>query len=218
MYIKIGESAPEIRFVAIFQSFVIVVLLSLLYYWISRYLVSFKINRLFCRNEYEKCSEYIDKCLQTHKKAFYLKFKKITLLFLTLNYSEFENYASVLKLDKKAEKKKYKDSLENFENILELFCKGNTKEGYAVFETGNMSEKLLYLVYNRNNLSPEKAELIALEIYNSPCNLFKSFSAAFLAKVYKEKNNLYISELYSNKAKEFAVTEDSLKQIEALIN
>ena len=200
-----------------FQAFLIVMLLSFIYYKISNLIVAKKINKLFQKNDYEKSLKYLDKCLETHPRMFSLKFDRTESLFLKCDYPEFKASAASLWQDKRIKEKKYSYLLKGFESIIGFLVEGKQDIDFSVSAPKASWEKILYLICNKNDFSSDEIESIALEAFNSPYNLIKSIAAAFLANVYKEKSDLNHFELYSKKAKELAVSPEALHGIKALL-
>lgn len=177
-----------------------------------------KINRFLETNEFTACFDYLEKCIRTHPKLFWLKFQKLMLLALKGEITQFKSYLNIIKRDKNIYKNRNLDMIKRFETVFEFITNGKVGEIHDVGIRNSYLEEITYLICNQETISSSEIISIALNIYASPYHLYKSISATILANSYSRLNDLNNANLFKLKAKEFAPSNEILYCVTTMLD
>lgn len=158
-----------------------------------------KCKQMILANEFNKCIEYLDKCIIKHPKVIWIKFRKLLSLALAGRIVEYEIYsAEVKKLKLKSSEIKL---VHEFNNLFSFF-KGDNQR-IDIDYTGKSRtqlEQINYLISPENGIEESTAMEYAKTIYNSPYALYKTFAAFYLSNIYKSRGDSLNQQMYIDEA------------------
>lgn len=190
-----------------------------IYYFYIRYrnrLMMKKITRMRLSNEYVGTIKYIDSCICSYPKLHWLKFEKLMTFALQGSIVEYEAY--LINIELHPLKKSEQEIVNEFKNLFSYFR--GEYGAYVKFQQRDDTyiNKVNILLHENNVFSEQERVKRALEIYNSPCYLFKVFAALFLFEFYYESRDEQNCKMFINKAREYAISSELRYYVEEHIN
>lgn len=181
-----------------------------LYASIRNKIVKKKIQRLKIENNFNQYLQYVDQCVYKRPDLHWLRFEKLTALFLCGEISDYQAYLPKVKARKKA----YLKIIEYYNIIILYLC----KEKYIFEDSCNDNSYLGKTVALLSKMEEGKSikELLdmAYELYNCPVYFYKMIAALILSELYNREQNSFKRQVYFEKAEYYAPSKELLHHVQ----
>lgn len=182
----------------LFFNILLVFIIFYLYKTISIKSMSKKINHLVYQNELEKATKYVDGLLKKQPNLLMLKIKKLELLVLIGNISDYQSVAMEIPYNET----NY-DFLVMIGNIVRFFRQeqiitidfDNTK-----ISKSTLMWKINYLLCNKDSLSHEQMISLSQEISTASVDMYRCIIFTILYLFYKKDGDEINQRMYGEKA------------------
>lgn len=198
----------EVKLQLCIATTIIVFILYYLYLKIRNNIIVNKINSYLLCNDFNSCISYINKCIESHKKVFWLRFKKVVILAMMGEYAEFKSLATEIKKDSRIYKKDYLCVIQKYELLYDYLCGKDVLNIDISLSSNSFLDRILYLIFKTKKMLPQDRISYALDIYNTPYYLYKVIAAIILSIEYSNINDVENAKLFLLKATEYAPSKE----------